>query len=71
MFWLSDVFTGTDAAQQMRRYEARARAARATILQSTVARLGNTLRPSGAALVRAVQRRRLDQALPRELRRGA
>jgi len=56
MFWLSDVFTGTESAQRMSHYEARARGARVRLVRQLfvviidAARKARTVATRGAVL---------------------
>jgi len=59
MFWLSDVFTATDTAKNMRLYEIRARAARTRILRRAFsATAGAVLRIGASVGGRIASRRR-------------
>jgi len=61
MFWLTDVFTGTDSARAMRSYETRARAARAGLARRmfrTVGRITIGAMHASASRLRTAGRRR-------------
>jgi len=57
MFWLSDVFTGTDSARLMRQYEVRARAARTRATRRTFSAFGHVLKSVGMTATRGTTAR--------------
>jgi len=72
MFWLSDVFTGTETAQNMRLYEKRARAARARISRQIFVAAGRAVLRTGASMARRIAPRlRAGHDVPEDPKRAS
>jgi len=65
MFWLSDVFTGTESAQRMSHYEARARGARARLVRQLFAVIIDAVRKARAVATRGAVRDGFNSTAPR------